>query len=367
MENELNLTPEQEKLLLDAWNKTPDNPPSFPELSKAVFGQEYDGRTVQGRAIKKCLSRHNLRAKVTTTYETKTDKIELTDDQRLYIKNNASAMTPVDITRIVFKNPALTNLNAETKIVADYVKTLDPSVTSATIASADDVPTDDYKAPRTIIHALARVNQYIEYPYDKDKITSKQRKEMEALMRYLSTWRFIKQMNNYETESDRKSCEDAFVRYTYDKPDLSQEDLDQYIILANEVVMSFKAQRRSERLQQMLEAITDNTAENAKIGMSLVEAISKASNEFNQCVNRQQDLLNNLAGKRSAKLSKRMQENSSVLNFLQMWKEEEGRSVLMNLAKIEQEAVAHEVERLADMDEARARILGLTKDEILHG
>jgi len=59
------------------------------------------------------------------------------------------------------------------------------------------------------------------------------------LINYLHTYRFIRQMNSFDKAEDRNSCEDAFVRYTYDKPDLTQEEIDQYIELANSTVTRY--------------------------------------------------------------------------------------------------------------------------------
>ena len=60
MQEEIILTPEQEKLLLDFWNKDPANPPSIKaltqELAKTmpdIEGKNLDGRGPLGKAVKK--------------------------------------------------------------------------------------------------------------------------------------------------------------------------------------------------------------------------------------------------------------------------------------------------------------------------
>jgi ribonucleotide reductase alpha subunit len=137
--------------------------------------------------------------------------------------------------------------------------------------------------------------------------------------------------------------------------------------LANEVVIGFKAQRRSERLQEMLEEVTQTDPESAKIAMSLVEAIGKATTELNLCVSRQQKLLDDLTEKRSDKLSKQIKDNASVLNIFRAWKEEETRKEWLKLAEIEEKALDKEVEKITSMDEIKSKVLGLTKAEALYG
>ena len=190
---------------------------------------------------------------------------------------------------------------------------------------------------------------------------------MEALINYLHTFRFIKQMNTYDSQDDRTLCEDAFIRYTYDKPDLNQEEVDQYIELSNQVVQGFKVLRRSERMQFALEQITGNDPETMKVSMGLVEAIGKASTEYDQCIKRQQKLLEDLKEKRSTRLSKQIKETASILNLVQLWRDEEERIKMIKYAEIEQQAIAQEVEKLTSMEEIKARIFGLDKNEILNG
>ena len=186
----------------------------------------------------------------------------------------------------------------------------------------------------------------------------------------LETWqpliyhpkRFSYQINTYTTSTDRELFESSFIRYTYDKSDLSQEEVDQYIVLSSEVVIAASIQRRKEHLTQLLDNIVEDT--DGRASMSLVEAIGKTETEYNQSVNRQSKLLDSLKEKRSDKLKKQIKENASVLNLVRLWKEEESRQKLLQLAELRRKAVSDEVKKLADIDEVKARILGLDEDSI---
>ena len=100
--------------------------------------------------------------------------------------------------------------------------------------------------------------------------------------------------------------------------------------------------------------------------MSLVEAINTAQNEYHQSVNRQQKLLESLKEKRSDRLKNQLKENASILNLVEMWKSEESRTKMIKLANMRKEAVAEEVEKLSTMDEIKARIMGISEDEVLN-
>lgn len=361
---EISLTPEQITSMLEFWNRTPNEPPALKDIVKHVFGREdLDGRTKEAKGIKKALAERSLRATVTSEYEK--NVIGLSEEQKTYIVNNAATMNALEIARVLFSNTQLTNLNSETRAVNEYIKTLDTRVVLNNGQHTQEVPDGGYEPPKTLDKALRRVNLYVNHNLDKEKLNAVQKKGLDALINYLHTYRFIKQINEFENESDRKSFEDAFVRYTYDKPDLSQEEVDEYILLATEVVISFRAQRRSERLQQMLENIADSSSsENARISMSLVDAISKAQTEYHQCVARQQKLLDDLKQKRSVRIGKQIQENASILNIIQEWKNEENRKMYLKMVEIEEQAVvAQEIEKIDSMEDIKARIIGLTKNE----
>ena len=70
--------------------------------------------------------------------------------------------------------------------------------------------------------------------------------------------------------------------------------------------------------------------------------------------------------KRSDKLKKQLQENASILNLVEMWKEEESRKQLIQLTELRKKTLKDEMEKLSGMDEVRARIMGLTDDEALN-
>ena len=50
-----------------------------------------------------------------------------------------------------------------------------------------------------------------------------------------------------------------------------------------------------------------------------------------------------------------------------MWKEEESRKKLIQLAELRKQVVKEEVKNISSMDEVKARILGISEDEVLEG
>ena len=367
---DVSVSTKQQELILREWNERgsdhPDGPPSLNELIKLAFPdlKKANGRTKEGRAVRAFLADRKIKPRSLHNYIPK-EKIELTDEQEEYVINNLRTMKGYEMARVIFANQDLSHVSQEARTINDFIKSLDVSTVSYN--DLEQVSTEEYTPPKTFDKTLHRINRYVLNGIDKSKITAKQKKDIASLIGYMSTFRFNHQINSYEGEVPQNLFESSFVRYTYDKNDLTQEEVDQYIVLSGEVVISANIQRRVERLQQLLDDITSNDSEGARISMSLVEAINTAQNEYNQCVNRQHKLNGDLKQKRSDKLSKKLNQNASILNLVEAWKSQEHRTKMIHLAEMQKEALGEEIDKLTSMDDLKCRILGIDKDEAMNG
>jgi hypothetical protein len=323
-----------------------------------------DGRSKEGRAVKSFLSQIDLSAIPTSEYQ-KVDRPDLTEEHKEFIQNNKGTMKYVEMSRILFGNESLTSLSAEVRMVTQYCKSLTGQ--DFELEQGERNVAFEYKPPKHPDRVLSKINKYIlDSGIDKERVTPRQKKNMEKLMGYLHTFRFVHQISNYNHETDRELFESSFVRYTHDKSDLTQEEVDQYIVLSGEVVIASNIQRRVGRLTNLLdETAMDN--EGRRISMSLVEALSTAQNEYNSCVNRQHKLLSDLKQKRSDRLSKQINDNASILNLVETWKEEQGRRELIKMAELRKKVVKDAVEELSTMDQVKARIFGLSEEDAING
>jgi hypothetical protein len=360
MSEKIKLSEGQKENIVNEWNSRQENPPSLLELIKIAFpDKNVDGRSKEGKAVKAFLAEQSIKARAAQEYKAK-DDIKLTNDQKEFIENNYKFMTFVEAARVIFLDDKITNLNKEAKVVEAYIKEIDPSHDSE---ESINVTHDEYKPPSSFDKSLAKVNKYIYEKISKDKITARDKKNIEALLGYMNTFRFVHQINTYDSTNTRELFESSFVRYTCDKNDLTQEEVDQYIVLSSEVVIASNIQRRVEHLQRLLNEVADG---DQRIAMSLVETTNTAQNEYHQSVNRQQKLLESLKEKRSDRLKNQLKENASILNLVELWKDEESRVKMLNLAELRKQSIKDEVENLSSMDEIKARIMGISEDEVLN-
>ena len=295
--------------------------------------------------------------------------IELSEEQKEHIEKNSHENT-LELACTLFKSRSIAFSDKRYIAVKEYKENfLQSTVEEASAAgrSSENNETinnsENYVLPDSVAKLAIRVNSYISNTYGKQR-TNQQEKNLESLFGYIKAYRFTHQINTYPNEVDRKLFESSFIRYTFDKADLTQEEVDQYIVLCTEVVISANIQRTIQTMQEQI-AIELDSGE--KIPMTLVEAVNSARTEYNQCVGRQQKLLNDLKVKRSERISKQVKENASILNLVQMWKDEESRKEMIKMADMRREVLKTEINKLSSMDDVKARIFGLTEEEVLDG
>jgi hypothetical protein len=365
------LTLEQKNRLNEILQKNPEA--TLTEITAFTYNNEnIDSRSKEGRILKKYLLDNNIEYKNRSVFQR--DRVQLTPDQEEFVKNNYKNQHYLDMAKILFKNNNLTHLSLESREVNKFVSKLqkdDPTYFDMTTYTPKEVgntpsPLGEYFPPRRMDQTLYRINKYLNLGWEEKKLKAMQIKQVEMLQRYLNTFSFAYQINTYRREDDRKLFEDAFIRYTYDKEDLTQEELDQFITLCTEVVTASTILQQVEDLRQLLRQASEED-EGRNIKMSLNEAISSLQTEYNQCRTRQNKLYKSLVDDRSKKLQERKQENASILNLVQAWKDEERRKSIINLAEAQKQNLEEEAKRLSSMDELKAVIRGIDIDEMVHG
>ena len=229
----IKLNEDQQLAILTEWNSRPEDPPYIKELIELVFPdvpeEKKDGRSKYGRAVKDFLAEKSLSAKVSHKYYPK-EKVELNEDQKEFISNNCSAMKPMEMARLLFEDNNISALDSRYKAVTEFISTVPNQVK---YSDSSEVPVEGgYAPPKSESRALVRVNKYVHNGIDKEKVTTKIKRHLSTLIGYMHTFRFLHQISTYSLETDRELFESSFVRYTWDKSDLTQEEVDQYIVLS---------------------------------------------------------------------------------------------------------------------------------------
>ena len=361
-EEEIVLTDKQKEILLNAWKIAPaDKPPTQKELTLLAFpGLEIDARDKRGRAVKKFFADFGFKPKP-STWE-KIGTYELTVAEKEFIQSNYDKHldNKMEIISLLFPDKKLSPLSREFKAVHKFI------TTSGLFMPAQEKEEEEqplFTPPRTYTDCLKLVNKYTDDIINMQEASERDKQGINTLLRYLHGPRFIHMVNTYANDNNRNLFVSEFVRATYDKPDLTVDEVNLYLNLCSDYVSSSQTKREIELLAKRLGELIDDP--DGKMSTSLADTISAKNKEYNDCLERQEKLINKLNGSRAIRLKNQTAANSSIKSLVEYWKTEKTRIKLIGLAKIKEKARQASVIDLHSLDSVKAEIFGAVSEDIL--
>ena len=350
----MDLTKDQKDIVRENAKKITD----LTELTRLVFpdAENIDGRSKQGRAVRKFLAENEIE------YETRhlgaKDPIVLNQEQKDFIDCSISdGMTCSQIAAILFPEARITKVGQEYVAIHAYVESNEHLTTPA----SEDAAFRQYSPPKATSKIIKKINDSAQTKIDENKLSMAERKGIESLGGFLASPRFIQVINNYDSQQDRDLFEAEFVRATWDKPDLTSDEINLYINVCMDYIHLKNIQGAINKLNRMF----DEAEDQQDLTVRLAELLKTKSEEYNQCEKRMESLIQKLQGDRSKRISSKQQQNANILALVQLFQEEEERKVMIKIAQLHKEAALEEAGRLESMPDWKARVLGISKEDII--
>tara|TARA_R100000995_G_C3483518_1_gene125561 strand:+ start:2737 stop:3786 length:1050 start_codon:yes stop_codon:yes gene_type:complete len=349
----MELTEEQKNFLRDNASEIPD----LIDLTKQCFGDDsLDGRSKEGRAVRKFLVENSIEFK--TTGRIPAEVIEFTSEQKDFIIQQAEeGLSSLEIAKIVFPSRIIRPLSAEQRAVLAEIREVNPDI----LPSQDSGALNSYIAPKSASRIIKKINDSTGLGLDESKLNRQKQICVEKLKVNLSNSRFLKIINNLLNQEDRVLFEHEFVRLTWDKPDLTADEINLYLNVCKEVINLEVISAHLNKLNSMF----DEADEQQEMSIRLAEIIKTKSSEYHQCETRIENLTKKLQGDRSERMKKLNKENASFLSIVQLFQEEEERETMIRIAEMQKQAVKQEAERLEGMSEWKARVLGIGQQDVI--
>ncbi len=349
----MNLSKEQKDFLRENASKIPD----LIDLTKQCFEDDsLDGRSKEGRAVRKFLVENSIDFK--TTARIPVEAIEFTEEQTEFIIQQAEeGLSSLEIARIVFPSRSVRPLSNEQRAVLTVIREINPDI----LPSQDSGALNSYIAPKSASRIIKKINDATGLRLDESKINRQKQVCVEKLQVNLSNSRFLKIINNYLNQEDRVLFEHEFIRLTWDKPDLTADEINLYLNVCKEVINLEVISAHLNKLNSMF----DEADEQQEMSIRLAEIIKAKSSEYHQCETRIENLTKKLQGDRGERMKKLSKENASFLSIVQLFQEEEERETMIRIAEMQKEAVQQEAERLEGMAEWKARVLGIGQQDVI--
>ena len=343
----IRLTEEQKNLILESFQKDPN----IINITKIVFDdQSLDGRSKEGRAVTKFLAENGLKPQ--TTKKEKSKEINLTPEQIESIESmKADGLNTSEIADILFSKNVV-RLSVEWRAVNEIV--------NLEKEEREEAPTT-YVAPHAVSRIIKKINDSTGYGLEEGKMSRTQQTCCDKLRINLNNSRFVAIVNNYTSIRDKELFEQEFIRLTWDKPDLTADELNLYMNVAKEIINLELITGHLQKLNDMFESADDQD----EMTVRLAEIIKAKSSEYHQCESRIENLTKKLQGDRGARLANKQKETASFLSIVQLFQEEEERKNMVRIAEMQKEIIKEEAKKLEGMAAWKARVLGIGIDDVL--
>ena len=348
------LTEEQKEEILKLFKKNPD----LMFITRKIFNDEdIDGRSKQGRAVRNFLAGQDKRAN--TSLAPKVELVHLDKKQKEFLMTDSIevGMNALEIARLTFKDRDVQPLSMKHRVIVDFLKTYRPEV----VDDNEIITKEKWTPPKSINRAIVKINNFCGTRLEELNLQTKQKRLVEQLILYFKSPRFNHFINQYATIADRSLFESEFVRAVWDKPDLTNDELNLYVTVCANYVRQKHIQMRIDKLNALL----DDQDNERDITMRLTEIIKATSEELNQCEKRIESLTKDLNGSRTARLKAKGEENGSIFALVEAFQDREERDRMIMMAEMQNKLIEEEADRLESMDDYKARILGISKKELL--
>ena len=348
----MKLNDEQKEFIKNNFNNIPD----LIELTRRVFNDDsLDGRTKEGRAVRDFLAKHKINYK--TTQKEKRENIEFHQEQKEFMVQYAKeGMTAYEISKILFPEVNVTNLSKEVTEVAKFIEDVDFRLTHP----SESAMNSQYFPPKSISRIIKKVNEYCQQDLEEGKLDRTTLDYLESSMKFLSAPRFVQVINTYSSNEDRRLFEAEYIRSVWDKPDLTSDELNLYINVCMDYIHLKNISRAIDKLNRMFEECEDQQ----DMTVRLAELLKTKSEEYNQCEKRQETLIARLNGDRKERIKNKHKDNASILSLVRVFQNEADRKRMVDMAEKQKMLIAQEADNLERMDVWKARVLGISKDDV---
>lgn len=361
---------------------------SLNDVVKALFNDPTEkGTSERGRAVRSLFIEQGLKYATTGNYKIRKRKkrykepkdevnvyrqkqeakkagkpaYTLTSEERSFIRENYSLeITKSEMARLLWPQEAFGAFfdGIKFEALSDFIIEEFPQA----ISQLDkENQSSNYSPPKQLSAAIKRASKAINKSFELNKLSSKEKKNFESLLSFLNSPRFIQIINSYHNENVRELFESEYIRATWDKPDLTIDELNLYINICMDYINIREIEKQKQKLNQMF----DNLEGNQEFTMRLVEMIKTKSEEYNQCAKRIDSIISKLNGERSKKLEKQGKSSVNITSLVEAFQEEKERKLMLEMAEKQKELIKQEADRIEAMPEWKARIIGISKYEAI--
>ena len=327
-------------------------------ITRDIFANPtLDGRSKEGRIIREFLKEEGLEYKTTKYKHGEAAVTRLTEQHKQFIESHFDEITAIQISKTLF-GPDITPLHGGARLVKDYCNTL---LSNKKSTDERAYAVHGYDPPSTVKQVCDKINACATAHLNPSKLSAREKMGVEYLIKVMRAPRFVTTIRRFIDLEDRNVFESQFIIHVWDKPDLTSEEVALYTNLCQDYVLQIKTAKHLEKLSRMFEL----QSEEDRTTISMAQTIREKNEEFDKIAKRIQSLIDKLNGKRVDRIKNQQNRNVSILPLIQEFQEEEGRQRMIMIAEMQRQVASEEADRIEDMSELKARLLGISKRDAL--
>ncbi|MBN86823.1 MAG: hypothetical protein CL885_04800 [Dehalococcoidia bacterium] len=337
-------------------DKNIDSITDLAQLTKEVFmNDDLDGRSREGRAVRAYLSSKEI--EYSTRHVSKKEDIVLTAEQEEFIRENCSSgVSSLQLAKLVFSEENIKHMSKEFWAVHEFIES-----EGLALSENETAMSVKYTPPKADSKVIKKINDCVGVSIEEDKMTVQFKRSIESLRKFMCAPRFLQVIRTYTNIDDRDLFEAEFVRATWDKPDLTTDEINLYINVCMDYIHLKRIQSAMDKLNRMF----DESEEQQDITIRLTEILKTKSEEYNQCEKRMESLIQKLQGDRAKRIQGQVAKNASILNLVQLFQEEEERKIMVKMAEMQKAAINKEADVIEEMPAWKSRVLGIDRRDAI--
>lgn len=341
--------------------QSPESDNLLPFLHKAFGRSDFDKRSEEFKNGRSYLLRIKNRG---------TECYNFTDEQILHIIKFSRSKKPIEMLRDMFPGEDGQKLNG----LCHWVKELQAVWSLEYLGEADVYEEIEeiedygghYVSPKTDETIVSKINRYCPgNSWSKWKLDPFQKKCVRTLKGNLNLMRFGLIINSFKNPKERQLFEGEFIRSTFDKPDMINDDINLCMMLAEEYVRSIQIREIMNLLDLRLRACLEGDEKQGN-QIALAEQHKAKSSEFDKCNANIKALTKSLNDTRNKRVENETKFNDSIARYVNACCDAQKRQDLINQKKAyETNILKKEIDKIEETDQVIGEIHGISIDEVL--
>lgn len=287
-----------------------------------------------------------------------------TESELEYLQDRGETMSATEMCRNLFPDETTVGKQAQTasKLLKIWGLEISNPETPEFISSAYQPPSTEH----AIIKAVNRADSDAKFQLAKLGVDRKMKERILFLKKVLNTDRFIAMASAMKTKTLRRIFEAEFIKSVYDKTDLLSEEINGWMDLSNEYVLSVMNLEEQAVLNERLNEAATDDAEGRAFTKNLSDSLIAKSSDYDRIQKRKAALRDELVGRRSKRQENAVGLRESLAKFVEYFRAEDKREQSIRIKEARDLELKEEVDKIKGFDDLIAEVHGMSIDEIIN-